>query len=580
MPAPGDQHNIVVNPFEEARTRVSDYTAQEIATLQSRLEKQLGPEYLSSRAGPSGQKVHYIAADKCIALANEVFGFNGWSSSIQNIQVDFVDEHPQTLKISLGLSVVVRVTLRDGTFHEDIGYGHIENCKGKAAAFEKAKKEGTTDGLKRALRNFGNVLGNCIYDKAYLAKVTKLKVEPTKFDIDGLHRHSDFAIKREPIQKEATSVKVETGALVNVPPPRVPSLQSEESFEDFLGDIDEADFNITEEGHPDEVVLPPTSNHTNSTDRPQAPPQNNVAPMHPPSRPLVRSGSAGSNYSRPPHTPNHQPPSRPNGAQNSFNNGAQNHVANGNGPRGPPQQQFSNQNRPATHQSSGMNQNPQAQMTPPQPKYQPPPAQNGAAAAAPPPGDAAVGFFSARAVKDIPEDSLNSGQAALAPKAGQIFNPRAESPSIRKTPGIDHTKSKPLARNGQHVPSIVADADAPVINAGAGAGAGPAAVPRAITGGPPMARGNHFNPQFDQARRIGAPGASSPLANRGQYRPPTMKRPAAADNPGLPAAGRAPLAEVSSNAPAATTATTAAGAGAGAAAGQNGGQDFKRQRVG
>src|SRR5438034_9181935 len=61
---------------------------------------------------------------------------------------------------------------------EDIGYGHIENCKGKAAAFEKAKKEGTTDALKRALRNFGNVLGNCVYDKDYLSKVTKVKVAP------------------------------------------------------------------------------------------------------------------------------------------------------------------------------------------------------------------------------------------------------------------------------------------------------------------------------------------------------------------------------------------------------------------
>ncbi len=121
--SPGDQHNIVANPFEEPKPRVSEYTAREIAALQSRLEKQLGPEFLSSRAGPSGQKVHYIAAEKCIALANDVFGFNGWSSSIQNIQVDFVDENAQTLKVSLGLSVIVRVTLRDGTFHEDIGYG-------------------------------------------------------------------------------------------------------------------------------------------------------------------------------------------------------------------------------------------------------------------------------------------------------------------------------------------------------------------------------------------------------------------------------------------------------------------------
>lgn len=192
--SPGDQHNgrAIANPFEEIKPRISEYTAQEIATLQSRLEKQLGPEYISSRAGPSGQKVHYITADKCIQLANEVFGFNGWSSQIIETQVDFVDENAATFKVSLGLSVIVRVTLKDGTFHEDVGYGHIENCKGKAAAFEKAKKEGTTDGLKRALRSFGNVLGNCIYDKEYLSKVTKIKAPPVKWDVDNLHRHSTF----------------------------------------------------------------------------------------------------------------------------------------------------------------------------------------------------------------------------------------------------------------------------------------------------------------------------------------------------------------------------------------------------
>lgn len=189
----------IVNPFEEVKPTISTYTASEIATLQSRLEKQLGPEYLSSRPGGSGQKVWYITGEKCIQLANEVFGFNGWSSQIMTLQVDFMDEHPTTLKVSLGLSVIVRVTLRDGTFHEDIGYGHIENCKGKAAAFEKAKKEATTDALKRALRNFGNVLGNCIYDKEYLTKVAKLKLPPTKWDVDGLYRHADFA----PVKKEA-----------------------------------------------------------------------------------------------------------------------------------------------------------------------------------------------------------------------------------------------------------------------------------------------------------------------------------------------------------------------------------------
>lgn len=149
--------------------------------------------------------MHYVAAEKCIQLANEIFGFNGWSSQIMDVQVDYVDENPTTLKVSLGLSVIVRVTLKDGTFHEDVGYGHMENSKGKAAAFEKAKKEGTTDALKRALRNFGNVLGNCIYDKDYLAKVTKIKTPQTRWDVDKLHRHSDFA----PIKKEEVKVAEE-----------------------------------------------------------------------------------------------------------------------------------------------------------------------------------------------------------------------------------------------------------------------------------------------------------------------------------------------------------------------------------
>ena len=117
------------------------------------------------------------------------------------MDMDFVDEVGSPPRINMGLSVVVRVTLKDGTFHEDVGYGHIENCKGKAAAFEKSKKEGTTDALKRALRNFGNVLGNCIYDKDFVSKVTKMKVKPTaKLDSD-----SDYApIKRNSISTADT----------------------------------------------------------------------------------------------------------------------------------------------------------------------------------------------------------------------------------------------------------------------------------------------------------------------------------------------------------------------------------------
>ncbi|KAK7988116.1 fungal specific transcription factor domain-containing protein [Apiospora arundinis] len=520
MPAPGDQHNVAANPFAEAKPRISEYTATEIATLQSRLEKQLGPEYLSSRSGPSGQKVHYIAAEKCIALANEVFGFNGWSSSIQNIQVDFVDENPQTLKISLGLSVVIRVTLRDGTYHEDIGYGHIENCKGKAAAFEKAKKEGTTDALKRALRNFGNVLGNCIYDKDYLAKVTKMKVGATKFNEDNLHRHSDFA-KKEVVVKREVGGAAEKGRIT--PAPQAAQTDSTDSLDDDFGDFDMADFGVTEDGHPDEVILP-TSHGIN--DKPQAPSSgpnsdqskastNSVSgparPMQPPAR---AQGRPGQNVppSRPhPQTPN-QAPQRPgttyNGRPNPQMHGRPVQASTG-----------AVQGQVAAAQQASLN----ARMN------TPPPAN------AEPSGP--VGFFSARSVNQLPEDAP-PGTASVAPDKAKVFDPHAESPSIRKTPGIDHKTSKPVAKDIKHVPPMKRDEDTPIKSTGAGHGIGPGQG----MGRPPAGPGQAMNPSLTGTRQIGAPGGGmSPMGNRGQFRPLSVKRPAA------DAAGRPALNEVSTN---------------------------------
>ena len=88
--SPGEQYNggDVKNPFEERV--VNGFTAVEIATLQSRLNKQLGPEYISQRPGNGGGRVAYLEGNKAIALANEVFGFNGWSSSLGQVQIDYV----------------------------------------------------------------------------------------------------------------------------------------------------------------------------------------------------------------------------------------------------------------------------------------------------------------------------------------------------------------------------------------------------------------------------------------------------------------------------------------------------------
>ncbi|TFL01633.1 Rad52/22 family double-strand break repair protein-domain-containing protein [Pterulicium gracile] len=160
---------------------VSEETAAMIAALQIKLNQKLGPEYISQRPGPGGgPKLTYVEGWKIINLANEVFGFNGWSSSIVSLVTDFADYNEETRRYSVGVTAIVRVTLRDGVFHEDTGYGSLENSKSKGAAMDKCKKEAVTDAIKRALRNFGNLMGNCLYDKQFAQEIVKVKVEPVR----------------------------------------------------------------------------------------------------------------------------------------------------------------------------------------------------------------------------------------------------------------------------------------------------------------------------------------------------------------------------------------------------------------
>ncbi|KAL8802630.1 MAG: hypothetical protein Q9182_003683 [Xanthomendoza sp. 2 TL-2023] len=492
MPGIGDQHRATTatdNPFDEVKPHINEYTASEIATLSSRLEKQLGPEFISTRPGASGTRVPYLAADKAINLANEVFGFNGWSSCIKQIQIDFVDESQGTGKVSLGLSVIVRVTLRDGTYHEvrsltlllqllaqmpqDIGYGHIENCKGKAAAFEKAKKEGTTDGMKRALRNFGNILGNCVYDKDFVAKVSKIKVAPSRWDPGNLHRHPDYL----PLEKEPAVHQDDD-------PPRVKSEKSTEyvasEIEDEFAtdDFDEVDFSVSRELNPGDETLAQT----------------------------MRADS-GESTLRNEYAKDLRPP-------RDFSNALGQRHPNGNGSLNAGQQHYqrthvaqdqalqynnisANQPKPLPHNTSTTLQAQQQAAG----QHGSPPGQRPSLTGTPPlatsstiSSDPPMGFFTARAAESM--------QRACGPMSqAPFFNPHLESPSIRKTAGVDHSKTKPVTRDLVGAP--------PPQPAGPG-------------------RPNYLHPQADKARRVGMPpaGGAGPLSNRTSYKPPQIKRPA------------------------------------------------------
>lgn len=195
-----------------------NYTPDEFVDIQTSLDKTLGPEYISSRPGGGGSSVSYLEGWKLLNLANEIFGFNGWSSELVGYTLDFCDILRDG-RISIGLLVVVRVTIKDGTFHEDIGYGFIENAKSKAAAFEKCKKEALTDGLKRCLRCFGNVLGNCLYDKTLSGKLRGIPKTSNDLDASNIYRDGSMAKLREE-RRNVTSVNIMPKSRPTADPPK------------------------------------------------------------------------------------------------------------------------------------------------------------------------------------------------------------------------------------------------------------------------------------------------------------------------------------------------------------------------
>ena len=60
--------------------------------IQAKLDKKLGPEYISKRVGFGANQVAYIEGWRAINLANQIFGYNGWSTEVRSVTVDFLDE--------------------------------------------------------------------------------------------------------------------------------------------------------------------------------------------------------------------------------------------------------------------------------------------------------------------------------------------------------------------------------------------------------------------------------------------------------------------------------------------------------
>lgn len=280
-----------------------------------------------------------------------------------------------------------------------------------------------------------------------------------------------------------------------------------------------ADFGVTEDGHPDEIALP-ASNATDNQNTSKPPMNNQQNPMQPPSKPPVRN-----NTSQPQQQPQHRGPQTPNQRPSAP---AQVRPNPGQAAK-PPFNKAVPPAHSAAQQASGINRT-----------GTPPPPTGGTNGAASEP----VSFFSARSVPQLPEGAPPENNVIPSASA-KVFDPRAESPSIRKTPGIDHRSSRPVSKNGQHVAPTIKDPDQPRPGSQLAGGVASPGLASAGSGPGRPGMGGIGNPSLNHARQIGAPGAGgSPLSNRSQYRPPTIKRPA----PGPAENGsRPPLTEASTN---------------------------------
>ncbi len=163
---------------------------------------------------PQGKFGEYVDGLHVIREANRIFGFNGWSYTVERLErthfgeVELKGQNGPYTQLRCSYLCAVRVCV-DGVTREGLAVG-VGNGKPENAGdvIESAVKEAETDALKRALRTFGNTFGLALYDKDKSAREVAppfdaadnrnrmkaaLMAKETPADLDALWKHRTFA---------------------------------------------------------------------------------------------------------------------------------------------------------------------------------------------------------------------------------------------------------------------------------------------------------------------------------------------------------------------------------------------------
>ncbi len=130
------------------------------------LEAPLDPKHVKKPTGSFGPKGDYLEGWHVINEMNRVFGFDGWSYTIDLSRDALVEGTDSKGNAQWQAAYTCVCTLTVGAaVRQDVGFGS-GFAKMIGDAIEGATKEAATDALKRCARTFGNIFGLALYDKS------------------------------------------------------------------------------------------------------------------------------------------------------------------------------------------------------------------------------------------------------------------------------------------------------------------------------------------------------------------------------------------------------------------------------
>lgn len=140
---------------ELATEALTPWALSKIGTFQYRLEELI--RYRELKRGKS-VFVSQIPTSVILRLANDVFGFNGWSSNLlecTTVEHDFDEENSE---YSMKHHAQVQVKLQDGSISRAVGVGVSRKMPHKYMCLQYSKKMAVTNGLRNAILNFTGMM--------------------------------------------------------------------------------------------------------------------------------------------------------------------------------------------------------------------------------------------------------------------------------------------------------------------------------------------------------------------------------------------------------------------------------------